>query len=236
MKKNILLLAAVLPIAFLSTLCSSSRKGDDAKTLDYFIKDERNFLVVNQALDMRNYETYTLFEKAKMYDEAANAQLYIKAMKVKMYSYKLCNYIHEIKSELVSKAMNVPTKIADTLRPEALTDPGDTKLPAEYLLGNDPSNPDGQVEILMQKMREYKDNLELLADSSREAHFYLRTNQLKVDEVYSPREGKMVPWVVYNFDGITMVAVLARLSSIQADVRIAEGDAIMEIYRKAKVK
>jgi hypothetical protein len=236
MKKYILLFAAVLPISFLFTLCSFSGKGDDAKTLDYFIKDERNFLVINQALDIRNNVTYLLFEKAKMYDEAANAQLYLKAMKVKNYSNKLCNYIHEIKSELVSKAMNVPTKTADTLRPEALIDPGDTKLPAQYLVGNDPSNPDGQVKMLQQKIKEYSDNLQLLADSSGASGFYQRMWQLKVDEVYSPREGKMVSWACYNFEGITMVAALARLTAIEASVRIAEGDAIMEIYSKAKTK
>jgi gliding motility-associated protein GldM len=199
--------------------------------INAFITIDSGLATTNKNFDTKNVMTYDAFAKAKQNDEKKAGPLYDKAMKVKDYSKKLCDYIQSLRGEMVTLSAGVEKKVGDTLSLRLLEKPDDYDTPTHFMIGEDPAHVTGKAKDLKEKLIQYNKDLLGILDEKQKASLKPRLDKtlLPVDQ-YSDENEKMISWEWYNFYHAPIVASIAQLTRIQNDVKNAEGDVVNELF------
>ena len=125
--------------------------------LNAFIIVDESLAEANVNLSKKSDALYTDFEKAKLAAPAKTQPYWEKAQKVKKLTKELRDYIHQLRTDMVSDIEKVPAKVADTLRLEGIQGKDNFDAPTRLMIGADESTgKGGKGELLKEKIEEYK--------------------------------------------------------------------------------
>lgn len=198
--------------------------------INAFITIDKGLETTNENFDRKNEMTYRAFEKAKMNDEKKAGPLYTKALQARKLSKELCDFITDLRGEMIAHTVGVDKKIGDTLRLILIDKPDDFDTPTHFMIGEDPANVTGKAKDLKAKLIKYHDDLLALLPEKNKADLKPRLETLMPKEQYSKENEKMISWEWYNFYHAPIVASIAQLDRIKNDVKNAEGDIVNELF------
>ena len=134
------------------------------------------------------------------------------ALKIKKYSSDFYSYLNELKSKMTTD-IEVKTDYESMDKTDFL----DT-----YFFKGDGFTPEGQE--FLDKVNSYRTNVntELGSGNSYESLINKRFN---TDEATN-KDGKVIPWLNYRYEGFPLVASLTNLTQMQADIKNTEADIV----------
>ncbi len=179
----------------------------------------------NENLTDRNKQTYSAFELAMKTDQAKTQIHYDRAMKVKVLSDSLVNYMGGIKKQLVVKADGLdPTEKVPELREMQKMDDYDT--PTELMVGSEQDGKGHLASALRKRLDEYKQAVLKILDPKDVPLFTKRFDELLNTKDPDPKrvvEGRKT-WEMATFYHNPVVASVALLTKMQSDVKNAEAE------------
>lgn len=209
--------------------------------LDAFIVFNDSLQRTNKKFIDQNERTYMAFEQAESKNPAKVKPFNDRAKKAKAICSELVSYIDRVKAKvLVMTELKDETLMAagDTMKLKYINSKDNYDEPTRLLIGGEVTNPitgDLTASDLRAKMDKARlDLLALFAD-----HPDLQKVQKEVDAKLALRtdikaiEGDVeVGWDIINFYHLPLVAVIANLTAMQAEVRNAEADVINELFKQ----
>jgi hypothetical protein len=229
-----------VPFFFICCAISCSHgtpEAGDNTQLNYFIKDENSFLKECSDADSKNVFLINLLGKVSHGKDTSLMSYYRRATQVQNASGELCQYIFRLMGTLKGQSEGIDDHTADTLESSSLKNPGDLETPRSILVGKDIHNPVGKAEELKEKIIAFHDLLMSSLDSGMVNRIGFQFSNLKCGDVLDHSNGSRsatgVSWEEYNFNDVTLVAALARLTAMSAQIKEAEGNETAELYKEA---
>jgi gliding motility-associated protein GldM len=214
--------------------------------LNAFVVVNSGLEVTNRNFGQKNNKTYGDFEAANTKDPAKTKPFYERAQQAQKMSNELVAYIDAIKKHIIMETDGVDEKAADSIRVKIqfVSSKDNNDVPTHVLIGDDPGTPKSgkfSAKELKQKLNDMRSayiklfddpNLFLPTDKAEmEAKLGLKTEKIQVSD-----DGTIEDWENGNFYHLPLVAVIANLTKIQADIKNAEADVINKLFTAVKGK
>ncbi|MCQ2215851.1 MAG: gliding motility protein GldM [Bacteroidales bacterium] len=169
--------------------------------------------------EVKNKTAYVNFENANAQNPAKVGEAYQTVMKVKEAADELCEYVRNVKNDLIHRA-DGPEFNEDNYQSKSNQDIAATVMMVE--------NGGAKGEELRTKIGEYKDYLKGIAEGNDILVGALDAMLATKDTVDA--DNVKVSWQSQNFEHIPLAASMALLSNMQSTVRNAEADVVQYLY------
>ncbi len=214
------------------------------EVLDAFAVLDADLVRSEQAHEQRSRMEYAAFDDAAKKFPDRFGDLSAQAHRVESSADSLVRHIEGIKTQVIAEAEGLTEQELvgksadgeDTLRALALVEAKDDRDVLTHLLvGSEPAEPktgDGSASDLKQRIARFRDELKELC-AARGPEMASALDLLFDLEGRKDASGTMNNWESINFYEVPLVAGIAHLSKLQADIRSAENDVIRWLYRSA---
>lgn len=194
----------------------------------------KSFVTVNEAMEntnrislVKSEAIYQVFQNAYLANEAKVAEQWSKAQQVKVKSNELYEYLENIKYEVISISDGISIEEAKTKNPRDIGRQDNYDDPTRYFIGENLVKKDGKAYELRRKIDEYR---EFLIDILGKDASKVSLDALVTEGEYKDASGQVLDWEQYNFYHTIIVADLALINRIQANVLNAEYDVVSQLY------
>jgi len=214
------------------------------EVLDAFAVLDADLVRSERSHEQRSHMEYAAFDDAaKRYPERFG-ELSAHAHRVEASADSLVRHIEDIKTRVIAEADGLTERELvgksadgrDTLRALASVEAKDDRdVLTRLLVGSEPAEPKGgagSASDLKDRIARFRDELKELC-SARGPEMASALDLLFDLEGRKDASGTMNNWESINFYEVPLVAGIAHLSKLQADIRSAENDVIRWLYRSA---
>lgn len=154
---------------------------------------------------------------------ATDTMLRSDVKKIKASSDELCNYIEEIKTEIIANVdgISVTEASVPAKNPLLITAKDNYDIPTYILCGTSPYGNNGKASLIKMKMETLKNSLiNYCTENENSRSIILKS--LGTDSVFDKDEGKYFSWEMTHFYHLITISVINKLGCLQRNVRIAE--------------
>lgn len=194
-----------------------------------------SFVLVNQSLTnttenfvKKNEKVYTKFEQADVENPAKVGEWRKKAIEVKGKADSVCEFIQDLKLEIVRKGdgKDAEAIVGKRIDTKKIKSKDNVNVPAEIMVGSSGIGKGRDLKKMINRYREYLVSLISSKDSTiiTAVKQSLNTNDPK------GHEGENITWETEHFEHLPLVAVITIMSKIQSDIRNAEADVVNYLY------
>lgn len=192
------------------------------------------FLTINESLDRNNEnfhrkieQSYYLFEQDYESNPAEVGPFWDKAKEAKRLSSDLRKYIKDIQFELISITEGIPIDSVPNLKLGELQYKDNYDIPTRYFVGSSSDGSGGKAGELRKRIDEYKLSMLKLVDVK---YLHKIQENLVTDGIYVNADDDIQNWEMHHFYYNILVADLAILNNLIAEVQHTEFDVISSLY------
>ena len=202
------------------------------------------FEIIDQGI--RNTESAIRQNNEEIYDEllpekdSSNINIYGKARKIKQFTDETCDYIHQLKVELIMKTDGKSAKEAEEAvsNIQLIEGKDSYDMPTHIMVGDGMDPEDGKAWELKEKLIKYKEVLTtlILVDDSTKADSgknqipgFAENWGINTDDPELPTRPVEKHWETNLFYHTPLIAVIMILSKLHNDVRNAEAQALRQL-------
>jgi len=191
------------------------------ETLDAFVAMDKGLNDALVQIEQQNEMIYQEFEKQYQLSKKKVEKWKKLADAVKLKSEKLSNGINDIKVKIIKEAdENMSLFLKDgIMKVDAIkiASKDNIDFPKKVLFD------DAAGSLLRKKMENYHEFLEkILLDNKADEEIIQKIKLLLNTGNHISEDGEEITWEEYLFEGMPLISVIAMLTKIQLDVRIAE--------------
>ncbi len=193
--------------------------------LSYFIKPGQELIKTTAILENKsNILSAKIINDTLVKDTLLKGEM----KKVKVKSDEFCNYIDNIKTEIISGVDGLSENETSNLLKNLTLIIGkdNTEIPTRVLLGESPDGDKGKASELKSKMELLKTKLLDYCKNDTTAAVIIQKTLGTESPVNTDGNGKKVSWELDNFYHQTTIAAINKLSYFQRNARIAELEAL----------
>jgi len=192
--------------------------------LAQFVAPVKKMVETTQNIEKNNQKNYELF-----FNDTLNksSELKHKLTEIQSETNELCNYIKNLKIEIISMVDNVDKTTAEKVsnNPEMLMAKDNYDIPTYFLIGE---NNNGKASELKSKIEIYKNHL-LQNFENNNSNKALINKLFDTNDRFDIYSNENFTWEQYLFYHNISISTLNILSNIELNVRLAENEAINQL-------
>lgn len=192
------------------------------------------FLVVNESVVINNEnfakkirQTYDTFEKDYNYNPTEVGPFWEKAKEARMMSSDLMEYIETLKYEVISYTEKISLDSAKAIQLTDIQAKDNYTEPTNYFIGNSNDGSAGKAGELRIKLEQFRTQMTELVDERYRHKIRLG---LETNGVYYDADKQLQNWEMHQFYYTILVADIAILNNLIAQVYNAEYDIVKNLY------
>lgn len=200
------------------------------EVLDAFVLVDKSLTKTTESFSSKNEVIYREFGMKFAENPTKVQEWKNKADQVKAQADELFNYIEELKIEILTTAEGKdPKSIVDgKIVSENVTSKSNMDVPAQIMIKSDGSGKANDLKKSIENFREFL--VSLVPERETGVREGIETSLNTADP--PPKDGTARTWQIENFQGVPLIASMALMSKMQADVRNAESDIITYLYNQ----
>jgi hypothetical protein len=195
--------------------------------MSYFIKPGKEIIKTATILENKSDAlSEKIFADSLVSDTAIKANV----KKVKALSDATCNFIEEIKTDLISRIDDISKDEAKAAvkNTALIMNKTDNQISTLFLCGDSPDGSTGKASEIKSKLTNLKTELLKICTGDKNSASLI-TQVLNTDAGILKEDGKPISWEMNNFYHTVMISSINKLSYYQRNVRIAELEALESI-------
>lgn len=193
--------------------------------LNAFVIVDESLTEANINLSKKSGALYTDLEKAYATNPAKTKPYWEKAQEVKKLSKELRDYIHDLRTRLVSVMEKKDKKVADTLTLEYIQGKDAYDETTRVMIGTDEVSGKGaEGEKLKQKIEEFQKKL--LSIVTKEQAKRLGTLGFDLEDKYNPHFSRKAAWQMNTFYHTIQAAAVTIFNQLTLQVNNAEAEVV----------
>lgn len=194
----------------------------------------KSFLVVNQAMEETNVNfkkkvdsLYTMFQNAYMGNPAKTEEAWGNAQKVQSKTKELYDYLAEVKIKLIAVCEHVSPEEAKKIKAEDIKRQDNYDDPTRFFIGESQDGSAGEAKVIKEKLDNYVKEVRTVLGKDADK---VSLASLSTDGKYLDADNKQVSWAVAQFYHTIVVADLAIVNRLMAEVLNAEFGVVSQLF------
>jgi gliding motility-associated protein GldM len=228
-RRNLVLASAITFFVILSGFTVwaliEKKNADEAglRQIESIIKLNENFEKVIISQEDRKNDRYQLFEMSYLTHPFKLKELWDKALTIKKSSTELTYFINQLQNRMLSESEKISLDSAHNASLANVRNKSDSKIPNNVLFIKDKNSELSNVEILKQKIQNYK---KTIYDQIERKDWDKIRFSIDLERQYINAKGDSVSWETANFGETTLAGTFTNLNNLITEINYIELDAV----------